>query len=113
MMGGAGGAGLMDSSMQQSLQQGGGGYGVLFGMNSMNTFGAGIPGSAGNSASGTGGFGQEMNNSSANRDLLEMGFPYQQYSSYAGVLGNNSQAMLMAQAALRGNPGAYLGLSGE
>lgn len=112
---GGGGAGLvgLDSSMQQSLQQGSGGYGALFGMNTMNSFGVGMSGSAGNSVGGAGGFGQEMGNSSANRALLEMGFPYQQYGSYAGVLGNNSQAMLMAQAALRGNPGAYLGLTGQ
>lgn len=112
---GSGGNGLagLDGSMQQSLQQGGGGgYGALFGMNTMNSLGPGVSGSSGNSVSGAGGLGQEMGNSSANRALLEMGFPYQQYGTYAGVLGNNSQAMLMAQAALRGNPGAYLGLSG-
>jgi hypothetical protein len=103
-----------DGGMQQNFQQGAGGLGALFGMNTMNSFAAGgMANSAGNSVGGTVGFGQDMGNSNANRALLEMGFPYQQYGSYAGVLGSNPQAMLMAQAALRGNPGAYLGFTGK
>jgi hypothetical protein len=107
----------LDGGMQQNFQQGAGGLGALFGMNSMGSYGAGgMSNSAGHSVGGSVGFGQDMGNSNANRALLEMGFPsYQQYGSYAGagLLGNNSQAMLMAQAALRGNPGAYLGLTGK
>lgn len=102
-----------DGGMQQNYHQGAGGLGALFGMNTMNAFGAGGGASnpTGNSLGGAGGFGQDTG--SSNRALLEMGFPYQQYGSYTGVLGNNPQAMLMAQAALRGNPGTYLGLGGK
>ena len=111
-----GGAGIMGfDGMQQNFQQGaGGGLGSLFGMNAMSSFGTGgMANSAANSFGGPVGFGQDMGNSSTNRALFEMGFPYQQYGSYGGVLSHNPQAVLMAQAALRGNPGGYLALPGK
>lgn len=93
----------------QQLQHGGG-YGGLFGANSMTTYGAGVTSNAAGNAGPTNGFPQEVGGNT-NRTLLEMGFPYQQYGGYP--LGN-PQAMLMAQA-LRG-PAPYhnqlLGLSG-
>jgi hypothetical protein len=86
-----------------------GGYGSIFGVNAMNSYMAGGSNNSNNPTT-PGTFQQDSN---ANRALLEMGFPYQQYGGYP--LGN-SQAMLMAQA-LRGGPGPYhnqlLGLSGE
>ncbi len=113
---GSGGVGQLplDSNMQQNLQQGAGGnYNAIFGMNSMNSYGTGASNSTGNSASGSSGFVQDTGNPNTNRALLEMSFPYQQYGSYAGMFGNNAQAMIMAQAALRGNPASYLGFTGQ
>jgi hypothetical protein len=109
------GAGFDGGMAQQAqLQQGAGGYGSLFAMNSMSAgspYGSGVAGASGNPAA-AGGFGQDMGNTT-NRALLEMGFPYQQYGGYP--LGN-SQAMLMAQA-LRGAPASYhnqlLGFAGN
>lgn len=113
---GIGGFAVMasDGSMQQNTQQGASAsYNGLFGMNSMHSYGTGISNSTTNSFSGTSNFVQDIGNPNTNRSLLEMGFPYQPYGTYGGMFGNNAQAMLMAQAALRSNPGAYLGFTGN
>ena len=113
--------GVMDSgvsasggSVQQNHQQGvGGNYNTLFGMSTMNNYGSGASNFPGNSVTSANNFTQEIGSSNSNRSLMDIGFPYQDYGSYHGIFGNNSQAMLMAQAALRSNPGAYLGYNGE
>ena len=106
-------AGLSASggSVQQSHHHGvGGSYNTLFGISTMNNYGSAASNFPSNSVTNTNNFAQEIGNA---RSLMDIGFPYQEYGSYHGIFGNNSQAMLMAQAALRSNPGAYLGYNGE
>jgi len=117
------GGGLMGldlGGLQQNLQQGtGGSLGALLGNNPMASIGGGLSNGLSNSNSnsqqnpnglGQGGLGQDLGGpGGANRALLEMGLPFQQYGS---LLGNNSQAMLMAQAAAL-RPGSFLGFGDQ
>lgn len=109
-----GGLSASVNSIQQNHQQGvGGNYSALFGMPTINNYGNAASNFPGNSVTSTNNFSQDIGSSNTNRSLMDIGFPYQEYGSYHGIFGNNSQAMLMAQAALRSNPGAYLGYNDQ
>mmetsp|Transcript_122837 Transcript_122837/g.352803 ORF Transcript_122837/g.352803 Transcript_122837/m.352803 type:complete len:268 (+) Transcript_122837:530-1333(+) len=109
-----GGLSASGGSIQQNHQQSvGGSYNTLFGMTGMNSFGNGASNFPNNSVVSTNNFAQEIGNSNNNRSLMDIGFPYQEYGSYHGIFGNNPQAMLMAQAALRSNPSSYIGYNDQ